>query len=66
MRPRGDGSLLSRHPDQLVRLLLALGMLVGDGWQFGIKNGVCSHGLTIWIRWPKKIGRRSYFRSGGS
>ena len=62
MRSHGDRSLLSRHPEQLVRRLGTLGVLVGDVWRFG---RVCSHGLTIWFRWPKKIGRRSYFRRGG-
>ena len=66
MRPHGDGSLPLCLTNQLMCLLWALGMLVRDGWQVGIKNHVCSHGLTIWFRWQNKIGRRSYFCSGGS
>jgi hypothetical protein len=43
VRAYGDRAALSRLPDQLVCVVWALGVFVGDGWQVGLANGVDSH-----------------------
>jgi hypothetical protein len=42
---RGDGTVLSRLPDQLVCLVRTLSVLVGDGRQVGIDNRFGRHGF---------------------
>jgi hypothetical protein len=49
VRAHGGRAALSRLPDQLVCLVGALGVFVGDGWQVGVENGVDGHGLDYLV-----------------